>query len=386
MSLYKLGSDRIFFGDGAISELSTLSGERKRAFIVMSGSILTDLGLTDKIIQVLEMSGFEVMTYDDVEPDPSFTTVYKGAQSMSSFEPDWVIGFGGGSAMDAAKVMWAIYENPELDTVEKLIADDSITHLREKARLCCIPTTAGTGSEVTRAAVIKDLVSEVKYPVKDMKLRLMADIAILDPEMTMTMPKGLLAASGMDALTHAIESYVAVNSNQFSEMLSIQAFKLVSGSLSKSYEFLDAVEPRSDLLSGSAIAGMAFSNSGLGICHSIAHAFGGKLGIPHGLANAIALPYVIRYLTKESDSIRDKFQYLANQIGQEDLYTYVSDLNTALGIPATLEQALREPIVFGKYIDFLTHSALNDVCTRTSQIKPSEKVFESLIREVFYGH
>lgn len=383
MTLYKLGSDKIYFGENATENLSTIEGQR--AFIVMSGDILTKLGLTQTIIDPLVSAGFEIRTYEDVEPDPSFDAVYRGAQAMIEFEPDWVIGFGGGSAMDAAKVMWAIYENPELNTVEKLIANESITHLRHKARLCCIPTTAGTGSEVTRAAVIKDLKSNTKYPVKDMKLRLMADIAILDPKMTMTMPRKLLAASGMDALTHSIESFVAVNRNQFSEMLSMQAFKLVSDSLLKSYENMDLIEPRYNLLAGSSIAGMAFSNSGLGICHSIAHAFGGQLGVPHGLANAIVLPYVMKYLGAQNEIIESRYKYLAQQIDEENLVVYIESLNQSMDIPSVMKDVINIEHNFSEVLETLVTGALNDVCTTSSIVKPSYEDMEYLIELVYFG-
>ena len=217
----KLGCGHMHCGENAVRTLADLPAQRKRAYIVMSGTIQQDLGQLKMVTDVLEGAGFTWKGYTDVEPEPSFQTVLRGAADMAAFEPDWVIGFGGGSAMDAAKAMWVFYENPEYRELEDVMPPNEIKNLREKAQLCCIPTSAGTGSEATRAALIKDTVKKKKYSIRCMRGRLVPDVAVLDPIFTTTMPKSLTAASGMDALTHAIESYVTPIANPYSDAMAM---------------------------------------------------------------------------------------------------------------------------------------------------------------------
>ena len=240
----KLGCEKMYWGKNAVQQLKTLNGPRKRAFIVMSGDILMEVGSYKKVTDILEEAGFEYEAYTEVEPEPSFQTILKGAEKMKAFEPDWIIGFGGGSAMDAAKAMWVFYENPSYKTLDETIPPNTIENLRVKAKVCCITTSAGTGSEATRAALIKDIEQKKKYSVRDMNGRLVPDVAVLDPEFTATMPKSLTAASGMDALTHAIESYVTPAANSFSKAMSLASFLYGYGSLVKAYENPEDEEAR----------------------------------------------------------------------------------------------------------------------------------------------
>lgn len=381
----KLGSDKILFGKDSLDGLRTLQGPRKRAFIVVGSKTLIKLGIIDKITDRLDSIGFNWMIFDQVEPDPSFETVMKGSKLMAEFNPDWIIGLGGGSAMDAAKVMWALYENPEIEEIEDIIKPYAINKLREKAKICCIPTTSGTGSEVTRAAVIKDTRKDIKYPVKDEELRLLPDMAILDPSLTMSMPKGLIAASGMDAITHAIESYVSINANHFSKSFSVYAFTLGYNNLLNSYmEPLD-YESRENMLASSAMAGIAFSNSALGICHSIAHSFGGKYLVSHGLANAIVLPYVLKFNSKNK-CIKKKYDELAKMIGADNLVMAIKKLNESLNIP----QGIREAIVishdFEKDLNELALNSKDDPNTINAPIRPNIIEFKKIIRESYYGN
>ena len=205
MRQIKLGADKMYFGEGAVNALADLPAEQKRAYIVMSGTIQEELGQLKVVTDVLESAGFSWKSNTNVEPEPCWESVRRGVEEMREFEPDWVIGFGGGSAMDAAKAMWVFYENPEYKTLEEVMPPAPLV-LRKKARVCCITTSAGTGSECTRAALIKDPVQKKKYSVREYTGKLIPDVAILDPVFSVTMPRRGTVGCGMDALTHAIES------------------------------------------------------------------------------------------------------------------------------------------------------------------------------------
>ena len=251
----KLGCGHMHCGENAVRTLADLPAQRKRAYIVMSGTIQQDLGQLKMVTDVLEGAGFTWKGYTDVEPEPSFQTVLRGAEDMAAFEPDWVIGFGGGSAMDAAKAMWVFYENPEYRELEDVMPPNEIKNLREKARLCCIPTSAGTGSEATRAALIKDTVKKKKYSIRCMRGRLVPDVAVLDPIFTTTMPRSLTAASGMDALTHAIESYVTPIANPYSDAMAMASFRYGFQNLAECYEHGDNLDARAKMLAASCMGG-----------------------------------------------------------------------------------------------------------------------------------
>ncbi|MFV0411829.1 MAG: iron-containing alcohol dehydrogenase, partial [Oscillospiraceae bacterium] len=271
MITVKLGCERMYYGEGAVQGLKDLPAERKKAFIVMSGTIQQELGQLKIVTDLLEEAGFAWKAYTDVEPEPSFESIRRGADEMIAFKPDWVIGFGGGSAMDAAKAMWVFYENPSCKNLADVVAPNEIKNLKMKARVACIPTSAGTGSEATRAAMVKDAQQKRKYSVRCLKGRMVPDVAILDPVFSATMPKGLTAASGMDALTHAIESDVTPLANPCSDSMAIQAFRLGYKNLATCYEAPGNLRARGEMLASSYLAGVAFSNCALGIVHSIAH-------------------------------------------------------------------------------------------------------------------
>lgn len=379
----KLGCEKMHWGKNAVQQLKTLDGPRKRAFIVMSGDIVMDVGSYKKVTDVLEEAGFEYEAYTKVEPEPSFHTILKGAEKMKAFEPDWIIGFGGGSAMDAAKAMWVFYENPSYKTLDETIPPNIIENLRVKARVCCITTSAGTGSEATRAALIKDIDQRKKYSVRDMNGRLVPDIAILDPEFTATMPKSLTAASGMDALTHAIESYVTPAANPFSKAMSLSSFLYGYDSLAKAYENPEDEEARADMLAASCMGGIAFSNSGLGIVHGIAHSFGAEYGIPHGLANAIVLPYGLEYNSQDKQ-VKRMYDELAMYIGKDSLADAVAELSEKIKIPRAMKEKVDEDI-FLRNVDKLTQKAMSDVATPFNPVSPAAEEMKELIFKVYYG-
>lgn len=382
MSQIKLGSEKLFFGTDAVKDIRELPGLKKKALIVMSGSILEELGLLKVVTDELDEAGFEWMTFDQVDPEPTLTNVLEGKVLIQAYEPDWIIGFGGGSAMDAAKAIWVMYENDKCNTLQEIAAPNDFENLREKAHLCCIPTSAGTGSEGTRAALIKDPVKKRKYSIRCMKGRLVPDVAILDPQFTKTMPKSLIAHSGMDALTHAIESYVSTRSTPLSKTQSLGSFLYGFHNIEKAYQGNDEAS-RLNMLAASYLGGVAFSNSTLGIVHSIAHAFGAQFDIPHGLANAIVLPYGIRFNSMDNE-IYKQYEELSNYINSESLFKEIINLRKRIDIPNSMSGLVEED-VFRDYLNVLVEKAMNDVCTLFTPKKPTQEEMKSLILNVYYG-
>ncbi len=380
----KLGCEHMYCGENAVKTLADLPGERKRAYIVMSGTILEELGQLKLVTDVLESAGFVWKGYTDVEPEPSFQTVLRGAADMAEFQPDWVIGFGGGSAMDAAKAMWVFYENPEYKELSDVMPPNEIKNLRVKARLACVPTSAGTGSEATRAALVKDTVQKKKYSIRCMKGRMIPDVAVLDPVFTVSMPKGLTASSGMDAITHAIESYVTPLANPYSDAMAMSSFRSGYQNLARCYEQGDDLDARAQMLAASCMGGIAFSNCALGIVHSIAHTFGAEYGVPHGLANAIVLPYGLKF-NAALPAVKARYDQLAALVGEGDLTEAILKLRRRIDIPEAMGAVVKDEADFLAQLDALVKKAFADVCTPFTPRKPSPEEMRALILEVYYG-
>ncbi|AEB07373.1 iron-containing alcohol dehydrogenase [Coriobacterium glomerans PW2] len=385
MRICKLGADRIYCGEGAIAALADLPGLLRRAYIVMSGDTQVKLGQLDRLTEVLDQAGWTWRVNIEVEPEPCWKSVQRGVQEMRAFEPDWVIGFGGGSAMDAAKAMWVFYENPSFVSLEDAMPPAKLA-LRQRARMCCIATTAGTGSECTRAALIKDPVSRRKYSVREYTGRLIPDVAILDPEFSLTMPRAGTVACGMDALTHCIEAYVARSADAFSDAQAIGGW--ITG-----YRALQtcAVEPsnltaRQDMLIASCLGGIAFTNGGLGICHGVAHTFGAAYNVAHGLANAVALPYSIAFNRARSEKAAARYGELARLVGATDLEQVVLDMQARLDVPPTMRAVLGGgEDAFEADFDQLTDAVMEDVCTPSNPVRITREDARFLLEQVFYG-
>lgn len=333
---------KIYFERNSIEYLHQMK-EMKKALIVTDRSMV-DLGYVNKVIEQLQLRTPEVpyQLFCDVEPDPSIQTVQKGVALMRSFEPDTIIALGGGSAMDAAKGIWLFYEQPQVnfDDLKQKFMDIrkrafQYPELGRKAKLVCIPTTSGTGSEVTPFAVITDKEEHKKYPLADYSLT--PTVAIIDPALTMTLPRTITADTGMDVLTHATEAYVSTLANDFTDGLAVQAIKMVFEYLERSYKNgANDPEAREKMHNASALAGMAFANAFLGMNHSMAHKIGGEFHVPHGRANAILLPFTIRYNGQKPQKLSTWPKY--NYYRADERY---AELARILGLPSsTVEEGV----------------------------------------------
>ena len=402
--------EKIYFEAGSIQYLEKMP-DIERAFIVTDEGMMK-LGYVDKILYHLRKRQQYVHSeiFSDVESDPSFDTIKKGVEAMKSFKPDVIIALGGGSPIDAAKGMWLFYENPDADVEGlKLKFMDirkrtyKFPKLGTKCKMVAIPTTSGTGSEVTSFAVITDKEKNKKYPLADYELT--PDVAIIDPDLVMSLPKSVTADTGMDVLTHAIEAYVSNMASDYTDGLAEKTVELVMQYLEKAYDNGSDKTAREKMHNASTIAGMAFTNAFLGINHSLAHKIGAEFHLPHGRINAILLPYVIRYnaskptkfvsFPKYEYFIADqKYAMLAKKVGLpantveegiESLVQRVKDLNTYLNMPKSLQEAGIEEQEFLAKVDLLADRAFEDQCTTANPRVPLVSELKQILLDSYYG-
>lgn len=374
----------VYFGSGTLEELKKLKG--KKAVIVISGGSIKRNGALDKIENYLKEAGIETALIEGVEADPSVATVRKGVEVMNDFQPDWIIGVGGGSPIDAAKAMWIFYENPDF-TFEEAATPFNLPELRKKARFAAIPTTSGTGTEVTAFSIITDNETGIKFPIADFNIT--PDVAIVDSDLTQSMPAHLVAHTGMDALTHSLEAYVSIMSNELTDCLAMKSMEMVQEELVKSYKGNE--ESRAKMHVSQCLAGMSFSNAILGIVHSMAHKTGHLFGIPHGCANAIFLPVAIRF---NAESAGEKYADAAKRLGLsgsttdelvESLINFVIKLNVDMQIPATMKEFGVPEDVFLKNLDMISKGACEDPCTSTNPREITPEQMKELFKKSYYG-
>ena len=358
MARFTLPRD-LYHGKGSLEALKDFDG--KRAIVCVGGGSMKRNGFLDRAIGYLKEAGMEVELFEGIEPDPSVETVMRGAEVMQKFKPDWIVAMGGGSPIDAAKAMWIKYEYPDV-TFEDMCKVFGLPKLRQKAHFCAISSTSGTATEVTAFSIITDYEKGIKYPIADFEIT--PDVAIVDPELAETMPVKLVAHTGMDAMTHAIEAYVSTANCNYTDPLAIWAIKMIQKHLVKSYN--EDMESRDQMHDAQCLAGMSFSNALLGIVHSMAHALGAVYDTPHGVANAILLPTVMEY---NADATGDKYKYIAKAMGVEGVEDMtqeeyrkaavdaVKKLSADVGIPADLKEIVKE-----EDIQFLAESAYADAC------------------------
>lgn len=383
MARFTLPRD-IYHGKDSLEVLKSLEG--KKAFIVIGGGSMKRFGFLDKVLSYLKEANMETKVFEGVEPDPSVETVMKGAKEMEEFNPDWIVSIGGGSPIDAAKAMWIFYEYPDF-TFEKAIVPFGLPKLRRKAKFVAIPSTSGTATEVTAFSVITDYKAKIKYPLADFEIT--PDIAIVDPSLAETMPEKLVAHTGMDALTHAIEAYTASLRSNFTDPLALKAIEMVNMHLVNSYK--GDMEARGEMHEAQCLAGMAFSNALLGIVHSMAHKVGAVFHIPHGCANAIFLPYVIKYNRKACE---DRYANIARHIGlkgeserelTDALIDLINKFNKELNIPSSMKEYGIEEDNFKANLKFIAHNAVLDPCTGSNPREIDDETMEKLYTCAYYG-
>ena len=392
----------------ALSELGDMG--KKRAFVV-TDSFLYKNGYTKPIEDKLSELGMKYTCFFDVEPDPTLASAKAGAAAMRSFEPDVIIALGGGSAMDAGKIMWVLYEHPEADFADMAMRFCDIRKriygfpkMGEKAYFVAVPTSAGTGSEVTPFAVITDETTGVKYPLADYEL--LPDMAIIDTDFHMSAPKGLTAASGIDAVTHALEAYVSVMATDYTDGLALQALKIIFEYLPRAYKDGTDVVAREKMANAATMAGMAFANAFLGVCHSMAHKLGAYHHIAHGIANALLIDEVIRFNSSEVPAkmgtfpqyayphARRRYAEVAETLGLggrddaqkvRNLIKAIDGLKEEIGIKPTIRDYAPDEADFLARLDEMTENAFDDQCTGANPRYPLMSEIKKMYLNAYYG-
>ncbi len=399
MARFTLPRD-LYHGKGAIDALKTFKG--KKAVVCVGGGSMKKFGFLDRVVNNLREAGMEVALIEGIEPDPSVETVMNGAEKMLDFGPDWIIALGGGSPIDAAKAMWIKYEYPEV-TFEDMCKVFGLPELRKKAHFCAISSTSGTATEVTAFSIITDYSRGIKYPIADFEIT--PDVAIVDPDLAETMPKKLVAHTGMDAMTHAIEAYVSTANCDYTDPLAIHAIEMIMKDLVPSYN--GDMEARDRMHNAQCLAGMAFSNALLGIVHSMAHKTGAVFAdygshIIHGAANAMYLPKVIAFNAKDP-AAKKRYGVIADYMhleGKNDdekvraLIAYLRKMNDELNIPHCIknygadsyptENGFVPESVFLERVEDIAKNAILDACTGSNPRQPSQEEMVRLLKCCYY--
>ena len=394
----------------ALEELKTVMN-KKKVFIV-TDTFLFENGYTKPITDKLEELDIAYTTFSDVAPDPTLACAIEGTKAMNMFKPDCIIAIGGGSAMDAAKIMWVMYEHPEVDFMDMAMRFMDIRKriytfpkMGEKAYFIAVPTSAGTGSEVTPFAVITDEKTNTKYPLADYEL--LPKMAIVDANMMMNAPKGLTAASGIDAVTHALEAYASMMATEYTDGLAIEALKNIFKYLPRAYENGAAdPEAREKMANAATMAGMAFANAFLGVCHSMAHKLGAFHHIPHGIANALMIEGVLRFNSAEVPTKMGTFpQYdhphtlrryaeiaealnlggTTDEEKLENLIKAINNLKKCIGIKKTIRDYDVNEQLFLSTLDDMTTQAFDDQCTGANPRLPLMKEIKQMYLNAYYG-
>jgi len=390
----------IYHGKGALQALKKFEG--KKAIICVGGGSMKRFGFLDRAKSYLEEAGMEVKIFEGIEPDPSVETVMKGAAAMQEFGPDWIVAIGGGSPIDAAKAMWIKYEYPE-STFEDMCKIFGLPKLRTKAKFCAVSSTSGTATEVTAFSIITDYQKGIKFPIADFEIT--PDVAIVDPELAETMPQKLVAHTGMDALTHAIEAYVSTVHSEFTDAPAIRAIEMIQRDLVNSYN--GDMTARDNMHSAQCLAGIAFSSGLLGIVHSMAHKTGAAFAdhgahIIHGAANAMYLPKVIAYNAKNAEA-KQRYGVIADYLhlgGANDdekvaaLVAFVRGLSDKMRIPHGIkfygadsyptEQGFVPESVFLERLPSIAANAILDACTGSNPRQPTQEEMEKLLKCCYY--
>jgi alcohol dehydrogenase class IV len=377
-------SPEIVFGEGALDALDELEGQRA---LIVTDAVLVELGVVDKVKAHLDKAGIETRVFDAVEPDPAVQIVRQGVEVVREFEPDWIIGLGGGSPMDAAKAIWILYERPDLHPAE--INPFIKLGLRQKARLITIPTTSGTGAEVTWGIVLTDAEEQRKMGLGNRENA--ADIAILDPALTVGMPPRLTADTGLDALTHAVEGYTCTWHTDLTDGLCVHAVRLVFQYLPRAVADGSDLEAREKMHNAAACAGLGFGNSLASMAHAMGHTLGSVFHIPHGRAVGICLPYTIEFFASEAPERFAElvaFVGISNTGGEQGaraLAERIRDLCREIGCPTSFDEIGIERADYEAQLDKLVEDAFNDTQILTACRAPSYDELRQLFLYAYDG-
>ena len=406
--------EKVYFKKGclpvALDELKTVMN-KKKVFIV-TDSFLYNNGYTKCITDKLDEMGIKHTTFFDVAPDPNLKSALEGTAAINAFQPDCIIALGGGSAMDAGKIMWVMYEHPEVDFMDMAMRFMDIRkrvytfpHMGDKATFIAVPTSAGTGSEVTPFAVITDEKTGIKYPLADYEL--LPDIAIVDPDLMMNMPKGLTSASGIDALTHALEAYASIMATDYTDGIALKAMKTIFEYLPRAYDNgpNDPVA-REKMANASTMAGMAFANAFLGVCHSMAHKLGAFHHLPHGIANALLITLVMRFNANPVPPKMGTFSQYAyphtlerycecadfvgikgntNEEKLDNFIAAIEELKAKVGIKKTIRDYGVDEKYFLDNLDAMVEQAFDDQCTGANPRYPLMSEIKEMYLKAYYG-
>lgn len=368
-----------YHGLGSLENLKTIEG--KKAVIVTGSGSMKKYGFLDKTIGLLKEAGMESAVFEGVEADPSVETVMRGVEFFNRENPDVIIGLGGCSAIDAAKAMWIFYEYPEA-TFEEIIRPFSVKPLRNKARFVAIPSTSGTGTEATCASIITDTGKGIKYPIVSHEI--CPDIAIVDGDLAKSMPQNVTADTGMDALSHDVEAFVAALASPYSDAMAIDSIRSIFVNLPRAFDDGNDLEARQAMHDASCMGGIAFSNALLGIVHSMAHQIGGMFNIPHGRANAILMPNVIRFNSRDTD----KYRLLAQALGKETAEDFAGEieyLRQRVGIESSFKAYGIDSTAWKEKLDAMAQNAMDDPCTGTNPRKPTLEEMKKILEACFNG-
>ncbi|MFZ3575603.1 iron-containing alcohol dehydrogenase [Tenacibaculum finnmarkense] len=369
----------IHHGLGSLENIKNLKGNK--AVIVIGGSSVKKNGSLERTQKFLSEASIESSIFEGVEPDPSIDTVLKGTAFFTQEQPDIIIGLGGCSAIDAAKAMWIYYEYPD-SKLEELAAPFAVKPLRNKAIFVAIPSTSGTGTEVTGLSVITDREKGTKYPIVSHELT--PDVAIIDGELCASMPKHVTANTGLDVLSHGVEAFASNIADRYNDALAKEAIDLVFKTLPTVLEEPQNLEARQIMHDASCMGGMAFTNVWLGIVHSMSHQLGGTFGIPHGCANAILMPNVVRFNSK----VTDKYEILAKMLGKstaEDFAQDISTLRETAGVVGSLKEYGISKEDWEAKLDTLTENAMKDPCTLFNPRKPKFEEIKAIYQACYNG-
>ena len=405
--------EKVYFKYGSLPvALDELAENKVKKVFIVTDSTLAKLGFTSHVTKPLEKMRIDYRVFSDVHEDPTLSCAQEGAKAMLEYNPDVIIALGGGSAMDAAKIMWVLYEHPDVRfrdlamrfmDIRKRIAP--FPKMGQKAKFIAVATSAGTGSEVTPFSVITDDKTGIKYPLADYEIT--PNIAINDPELMMTMPRGLTVASGIDVLTHAIESFVSVLASDYTKPYSLESMKIVFKYLPESVEKgAKAVKAKEKMSNASCLAGMAFANAFLGICHSLAHKLGGKFHVPHGIANAMLISEVINYNAVEAPTkvgifpqykypeALERYAYISEFLGfggktlyekKDNLIAEIEKLKERIGIPKSIQEYGIGEAEFLAALDEMALDAFDDQCTGANPRYPLIEELKEIFKRAYYG-